>query len=129
MMFDQGQIDASMEEPQPYFNPTDFFREIIFTTDFNQVPTPAMILTGEPSINQIDFVQSSDFFRLDNESENGFAFATEELAEFESLNVAPTAQNPNVGAPQQEWYSNEEEMQNLKQKEQNNQEMEESKQA
>jgi len=24
-----------MEEPQPYFNPTDFFREIIFTTDFN----------------------------------------------------------------------------------------------
>ena len=129
MMFDQGQIDASMEEPQPYFNPTDFFREIIFTTDFNQVPTPAMILTGEPSINQIDFVQSSDFFRLDNESENGFAFATEELAEFESLNVVSTAQNPNVGAPQQEWYSNEEEMQNLKQKEQNNQEMEESKQA
>ena len=118
-----------MEEPQPYFNPTDFFREIIFTTDFNQVPTPAMILTGEPSINQIDFVQSSDFFRLDNESENGFAFATEELAEFESLNVVSTAQNPNVGAPQQEWYSNEEEMQNLKQKEQNNQEMEESKQA
>ena len=57
-----------------------------------------MILTGEPSINQMEF-------------ENGFAFATEELAEFESLNVAPpTAQNPNVGAPQQEWYSNEEEI-------------------
>lgn len=74
MMFEQAPIDASMEEPQPFFNPTDFFREIIFTTDFNEVPTPDMVLKAELAINHMDFPQSNDFFRLDDESDNGFAF-------------------------------------------------------
>jgi hypothetical protein len=44
-----------MEEPQPFFNPTDFFREIIFTTDFNEVPAPDMVLKAELAINHMDF--------------------------------------------------------------------------
>jgi len=55
MIFDQAPIDASMEEPLIVFNPTDFFRDTIYTTDFSEAPIPAVVLTDEVTTEAMDF--------------------------------------------------------------------------
>jgi len=37
------------------FNPTDFFRDTIYTTDFSEAPNPAVVLTDEVPMEPMDF--------------------------------------------------------------------------
>lgn len=93
------------------FNAMEFFREVIFTRDFNHEDAPMVV--GGSEGNAGDF--HVDFFSLSNGVKNDpapFEFDAEELADFKAMTDGePAAQTPTQGV--------EEEKDNTKPKEQN----------